>query len=156
MNELQFKAIFNSHANSIRNYIYYRSGNKALADDVTQDAFIKLWKKKEQYHTKQIKALLYKIANELFLDTLKKHKIELDYLEHFSFRLKQDAYDTTDNEIYKKKCEIALKVLTEKERTVFLMSKKDQLEYRDIAERLAISVKAVEKRMHNALKKIKQ
>ena len=41
--------------------------------------------------------------------------------------------------------------MPENQRTVFLMSRVDNLKYAEIAEMTGISVKAVEKRMHKAL-----
>ena len=45
----------------------------------------------------------------------------------------------------------ALEKMSETQRTVFLMSRNDELKYHEIAECLDISVKAVEKRMSAAL-----
>ena len=45
----------------------------------------------------------------------------------------------------------ALKKLPEKQRTVFLLSRVENLKYSEIADMLDISVKAVEKRMNLAL-----
>ena len=52
--------------------------------------------------------------------------------------------------------EEALKSLSEKQRDVFLMSRLDALSYKDIAERLDISVKAVEKRISGALSNLRK
>jgi RNA polymerase sigma factor (sigma-70 family) len=55
---------------------------------------------------------------------------------------------------FKEKLTNAIDQLQENERVVFLMNRIDQLTYREIADRLEISQKAVEKRMHTALKKL--
>ena len=49
-----------------------------------------------------------------------------------------------------------LESIPEHERVVFLMNRIEQLKYKEIAERLNISVKAVEKRMSKALVVIKE
>ena len=46
----------------------------------------------------------------------------------------------------------ALNCMPEGQREVFMMSREEQLTYKEIAQRLDISVKAVEKRMSGALK----
>lgn len=155
MTSQQFKNIYQQYGRAIRNYVYYRSGNTAVADDIVQETFIKVWEKDLHFEPTKIKSLLYKIANNLFIDYVRRHKIETDYVENLKFTLKSHVEQTTDHEIYRQKCEKALKDLTEKERTVFLMSRKDQLKYHEIAECLNISTKAVEKRMKNALLKLK-
>lgn len=150
-----FKHIYDQYGRAIRNYIYYRSGNTALADDITQESFIKLWEKRKRLSSENIKPLLYKIAGDKFVDFVRKSQYEADYIEEFKFRLKSDINADKNNAAILKKCERALKNLTEKERTVFLLSRKDELKYAEISERLGISIKAVEKRMSKALKKIR-
>jgi RNA polymerase sigma-70 factor (ECF subfamily) len=51
----------------------------------------------------------------------------------------------------KEKYETLILEMPDRERTVFLMSRIDGLMYKEIANRLGLSVKAVEKRMKNAL-----
>ncbi|MEO0626668.1 MAG: sigma-70 family RNA polymerase sigma factor, partial [Bacteroidota bacterium] len=50
----------------------------------------------------------------------------------------------------------AIAALPEKNRIVFLMNRIDKLTYREIAERLEISQKAVEKRMSKALVELRK
>jgi RNA polymerase sigma-70 factor (ECF subfamily) len=50
----------------------------------------------------------------------------------------------------------ALAALSEKQRTVFLMSRMEGLTYHEIAERLDLSIKAVEKRMSITLAYMKR
>ena len=151
----QFKYLYEKHGRAIRNYLYYRSGDGAVADDITQEMFLKVWEKQFKYEPEKIKSLLYKIAGELFLNYIRRNKFEADYVDELKFRLKDSTEKTIDNKMLLQKCENALKKLTKKERTVFLMSRKDELKYTEIAEYLNISIKAVEKRMTNALKKLK-
>ena len=155
MTKDQLKNIYNLYGSSIRNYLYYRSGNTDIADDITQETFIRVWEKQINYNEQKNRSLLYKIANNLFIDYVRKNKLETDYLEQLKFTYKNNIDADEENDILLKKCEKALADLTEKERTVFLMSRKDQLKYKEIAERLGITVKAVEKQMSGALKKLR-
>lgn len=154
MNKKEFRDIYDKYGRTIRSYLYYRSGNEEIANDLTQDTFVKLWEGNYKYHPEKTKALLYKMAGGLFLDYLRKNKSEADNIEHFKFKLKESSHHDENAEQYRKKCELALKSLTEKERTVFLMNKMEGLIYKEIAACLEISVKAVEKRMSKALKKL--
>lgn len=156
MTKKDFKNIYDKYGRAIRNYIYYRSGNQDIADDITQDVFIKVWKKQYNHAPEKIRSLLYKIANGMFVDYIRKNKVEIDYVEDLKFQYK-NSYDNTDLiEDLQEKITNILRILTEKERTVFLLNKKDGYKYTEIAKQLDISVKAVEKRMSKALKKIKQ
>ncbi|BDD12363.1 RNA polymerase sigma-70 factor (plasmid) [Fulvitalea axinellae] len=155
MTREEFKYSYQTHARAVRNYLYYRSGSTAVADDITQETFVRVWEKQFEYDAEKTKSLLYKIANQLFLDRVRKEKTEAAYTEELVFKLKHNSEGDGEKEAMLRKCERALAGLSENERTVFLMSRKDGMKYGDIAECLEISVKAVEKRMGLALKKLK-
>ena len=152
MTEEEFKRFFNRHFDGLRNYLYYRSGEKELASDIAQDTFIKLWEKQIKDEGKRTVGLAYKIANDLFLNKIKRSALEVNYLNSLEFEF---TNTTPEKEMQykelKEKYELTLANLGEKQRVVFLMSRLDGLKYAEIAERLGISVKAVEKRMKGAL-----
>lgn len=148
----QFKDIFNSHFDEVRNYIYFRCGDAELATDIAQESFLKLWEKRLAIRLDKVKGLLYKIAGDHFISNYRKQKTEMN----FRMNLKTDRENITpeDQIRFKElqgKYHEALIQLSEKQRIVFLMSRIDGLKYHEIAERLEISVKAVEKNMTKAL-----
>jgi len=152
LTKLEFKICFDQWFDSIRNYIYYRCGDSDLATDIAQEAFIKLWEKDFDYHATKTKGLIYKIARELWISEYRKlSKIQNVDL---SFDLVDDANNPTQlleyNEL-KSTYENTLAELPENQREVFLMNRIEQLSYKEIAERLELSVKAIEKRMSLAL-----
>lgn len=155
MTEKQFKSIYDTHVSRIRNYLYYRSGDPHITDDLTQETFLRVWEKQSVFHSMKIKSLLYKIANQLFLDWVRKHRLQTDHLEQIQFQWQNDIIKPPEAEAIREKCEKILVVLTEKERTVFLLHKRDELSQTDIAQQLDVSIKTVERWMRSAKQKIK-
>lgn len=152
MTQEEFKILFDKYFDSIRNYIYYRSGNEELATDIAQDSFMKLWEKNLDFDEKPLKSLLYKIANDLFISKYRRDKVAQKYL--LKLQPSVDNHSPEDELAYKElktKYETALENLSEKQRVVFLMSRTEGLKYQEIADQLELSVKAVEKRMTSAL-----
>ncbi len=152
MNQEQFKYLFDTYFDAIRNYLYFRSGDSELATDIAQESFMKVWEKRDSYKDPPNKALLYKMANNLFISKYRKDVVAQNYVA------RAKHYDETESPEdilqYKElnyKYELALTQLSEKQRVVFLMSRDEGFKYSEIAERLNLSVKAVEKRMKNAL-----
>ena len=40
---LEYKALFDEYYKPIKNFIYYKVGDLGIAEDLAQDAFVKLW-----------------------------------------------------------------------------------------------------------------
>jgi RNA polymerase sigma-70 factor (ECF subfamily) len=147
----QFKEIFDQHFDSVRNYIYYRSGDADAATDIAQDTFLKIWEK-QPADLSRISGLLFKIAGDEFISQYRRQKV----MTKFRLGIKPGNIAGSPEEQLmfeelKGRYETALVNLPEKQRTVFLMSRMEQLKYHEIAERLGLSLKAVEKRMNLAL-----
>ena len=136
----------------LRSYISYRSGNPDLADDVVQQTFIRLWEKQITLLPGKEKALLYKIAGDEFIDQVRKRKASVEFSDDL-FLVAGDVQpdERLEYEDSSRKLRKALRKMNESQRVVFLMSRRDGLRQLEIAERLNISVKAVEKRMNIAL-----
>jgi RNA polymerase sigma-70 factor (family 1) len=148
----QFDQIFLSWYGKIRNFIYYKTGDIQVAEDIAQDTFIKIWEKRDEVKPETVKSLLYTIANNLFLNRIEHQKVVLSFAN--SVPLDQTTtspeYELEMNE-FGNVLQQALSDLDEDKRSVFLMNRMDDLTYNQIAENLGISVKAVEKRMNKAL-----
>jgi RNA polymerase sigma-70 factor (family 1) len=147
-----FKKLFDTYFDPIKNYVFYRIGDIDVATDITQDVFTRIWEKQLNVDLIHGKHLLYKIAKDMLVSKYRKTEVENKYTTRMQFEMTElTASDDYDYKQLKSKYEHALNKLPEKQRTVFLMSRMDELKYKEIADRLEISIKTVEKRMSNAL-----
>ena len=157
MTQEEFKNIFDTHFTGVRNYIYYRSGDQDLATDVAQEALITLWEKKSGLVNGNIKALLYKIAGDILNSQLRKRNVAMRYkAKNIDEQFNESPDELLQYKELLRNYERALEALPEKQRTVFLLSRMDGLKYFEIADTLGVSVKAVEKRMKNALEYLRK
>ncbi len=157
LNKKQFKQLFDNNFDTIRNFIFYRCGNADTASDITQDIFMKIWEKREQFNDLNLKALLYKIANDFVINDYRKKILNSEFEQSIS-TFNNSPLSPEDELLFKEFASSyakALEQMPEAQRITFLMSRNDNLKYNEIAQYLNIGVKAVEKRMSNALQHLR-
>lgn len=155
--ESTFSKIFREYSQTLFNFLYYKSGNQNLAQDLTQEAFMKLWQNCQSVLLASAKGYVFKTANNLMINEFKHQKVKLKFQ---GIKQKQETNETPsfllEEKELKEQLENAIATLPEKQRVVFLMSRIDKKTYKEIAAILDISRQAVEKRMYNALDKLRK
>jgi len=156
-NESKFNEFYTTHIQHASNFAYYKCTDKNIALDLVQEAFIKIWENCAKVEFTKAKSYLFTVVNNLFLNKIKHDKVVLEYEKSSPYLdvNNQSPEYLLEEEEFKEKLNNAIEALTEAEREVFLMNRIDGKKYREIAEVLSISQKAVEKRMSNALKKLR-
>lgn len=157
-NEIIFSTFFKSHAKSLRNFLYYKYGNKDQAEDLAQEAFIKLWQNCASVPIEKAKSYIYTIANNSSLNEIAHKKVVLEYEKNFSGldKTNENPEFLLEEKQFKTKLLTAIENLNETQRIAFLMHRIDGKKYSEIAEELNISIKAVEKRIHLALVELRK
>lgn len=151
--------MFDTHFDAIRTFIFYRCGNTDMASDMAQDVFVKVWEKRKQLNNDNLKSLLYKMANDMVISNYRKNTSRSDFEQSMSLWDGSEAASPEDELLFEELASSyaqALEKMPETQRTVFLMSRNDELKYQEIAKCLDISVKAVEKRMSAALQYLRE
>jgi len=150
--EKNFESIFNDYSKSLRNIIYYKCGDMALAEDIIQDAFIKLWKNCKKIVFFKSRSYLFTVANNNLLNHISHKKVVLRYEQkpHSDIN-NQDPQFIIEEKEFMSKLKNAIDELPEKQRETFLLSRIDKKSYKEISEISGVSIKAIEKRIHYAL-----
>jgi len=159
-----FRELFNHHYRSLCNYAMRVVVTREIAEEVVSDVFVKLWKNREQIevHT-SFQAYIYRAVRNQALDYLKLRihrqyeresldsvQWNMSHADHFS-----PAEEMSFNEFFDH-VEGCINDLPRQCQIIFRLSREEGLRYRDIAERLAISVKTVETQMSRALKVLRE
>lgn len=147
-----FESIFEANAETLRNFIYYKCGDQQQAEDIVQEAFIKLWKNCAKVIFTKAKSFLYTVANNMFLNEVAHEKVVLKYKQQSKGKVSHETpeYILREKEFHEK-LQRTIAKLPDGQREVFLLNRIDKKTYNEIAEIIGLSVKAVEKRMHKAL-----
>jgi RNA polymerase sigma-70 factor (ECF subfamily) len=156
LTQQEFKKLFENHFANVRNFVFYRSGNADVATDIAQETFLKIWEKQDSIQPEKVKGLLFKIAGDLYISHYRKEKRSFNFFNNYIFNNEsQSPEEEMAFDQLKENYAKALEKMNEKQRTVFLLSRAENLKYTEIAELLGVSVKAVEKRMKLALEHLR-
>ncbi len=153
-----FRELFDKYFESLCRYLAYYSANNMIVEEVVQDVFVKLWEERESLRIESIKSYLFTAAHNRMLNHIRDEKRYHTLLELWTINEKQKGLsgECFDIEEFSERVQRAIDTLPEKCRRIFDLSKKENLTYKQIAERLDISVKTVETQMGIALRKIRE
>ena len=150
-----YSQLFRTHSRTVYNYIYYKFGNEEKAQDAVQEAFVKLWENCAKVTPQKARAFVYTVANNLYLNVIKAEKVRLKHREPGGQVTRENPEFLMEKEQFREKLDAALDGLPDNQRTAFLLNRIDGKTYAEIAEMEGVSVKAIEKRMHLALKSLR-
>jgi len=147
-----FSLVFKEYFDTLYKFLYFKCGNGAQAEDLTQEAFSRLWKNCSQVAFDTAKGYVFKTANNLLLNIYEHQKVKLKFIQkpHKDRSLEDGQYLLEEEEL-RTQIENAISALPEKQRVAFLLSRIEKKTYKEIASILGISKQAVEKRIYNAL-----
>lgn len=158
--ERQFmEALFSTYFPLVCKAIYRLVQDMATAEDLAQEVFIKIWNRRSQLNEVYFKAYLHRAAVNMALDHLDKNKRRGG--PHQELGPTQEALaasnaaPTVHVKETKARIQQAIDQLPEKCREIFVLSRYEEMSYKEIAEALQISVKTVENQMITALKKLR-
>ncbi|PIQ50243.1 MAG: RNA polymerase subunit sigma-70 [Cytophagales bacterium CG12_big_fil_rev_8_21_14_0_65_40_12] len=154
--ESVFDSIFRQVAPSLKSFLYFKFKDEIRAQDMVQEAFLILWKNCAKVLPEAAKSYLYRVAQNQMLKLVDHDKVKNKYIEFYTESSGPEdpqyglEYTEFEGQIMK-----AINDLPEGQREVFLMNRVEKMTYAEIAISLDLSVKAIEKRMHLALKQIR-
>jgi RNA polymerase sigma-70 factor (ECF subfamily) len=127
------------------------------AEEIVQNIFVKLWEKKEDISIREnVSGYLYRAVHNESLNYLRHQKVRVAYQSYAMRQHKQSEQERPAEKVVmselEKRLAIALRELPEQCRTIFQLSRFEDLRYREIADKLGLSIKTVENQMGKALK----
>lgn len=153
---VDFEQLFKMHYKALHAYASVMLNHDSHAEEIVQGMFLKLWEKKESLSVQtSVKAYLYKCVYNDCLNYIQHKKTVLKYQDHTVYTMKDTVAKTSDkleHDELQHRLKEALNDLPEQCRTIFQMSRFEELKYKEIAEQLGISIKTVENQMGKALK----
>jgi RNA polymerase sigma-70 factor, ECF subfamily len=155
-NEMVFESVFKDYYNRLCNYAFGFVDDSDEAEEMVQNTFLNIWESREkiEIHT-SIKSYLYRSVQNNCLNRIKHEKVRQtygNYQQHHAESFAESASQLVISHELQNQISEAFKSMPPQCRTVFELSRYENLTYAEIAEQLGISIKTVDKHMIKALK----
>ena len=154
------KALFDAYYLPVCQSIHRIIREKQTVEDLAQDVFLKVWQKRAQLQVNSsLKAYLCRMGINEAISFLRKHKNkEKEEITEFNTPnlLAQNVEQSYLQNELESKIKEAINSLPPKCRMVFQLSRYEELSYKEIAEKMEISVKTVENQMGKALRVLRE
>lgn len=166
-NPLAYEELFKQTFPRLLGYCRLFIHDQAQSNDLVQECFVKLWEKRSTIKSSQsVESLLFVMLRNRCLNYLRDQKMqktdqnigfieenELQHLYQLDFTGKEEkSLEEKLIEAIKQ----SIEKLPEKRRLVFTKTKIEGKKNKEVADELGISVKAVEKHLHQAKEQIRQ
>ncbi len=126
------------------------------AEEIVQEMFFSIWSKREGLNvTTSIRSYMYRAVRNSCLNYIKHLKVKDSYQKYNKEVISQSETDAGDSMVateLEEKINDSIASLPKERQRIFRMNRHDGLKYREIADKLGLSVKTVEAQMGKALK----
>lgn len=155
INRKDFEALFNDHYSRLCAYAYNFLKEQEGSEEIAQEVFFKLWINRTDIKIESsMESYLYRSVRNACLNLIKHINVREKYKEHnqeeieYSEQIDRDPMNASELEL---KIRASIDLLPEQRKKIFILSRYEQLKYKEIAEQLGLSVKTVENQMGKAL-----
>jgi len=149
----EFNVLYERYAPVVHRYALFLCGDRALAQDITSETFVRAWTAAGEVRQDTVKAYLFTIARNLYRDVLRRTR-RLEDLDGRHIDTRASAEKQAEDRSELGFVLSAMQDLPETDRAVLLMRGHQEMAYPDIARALGISEVAAKVRVHRARQRL--
>lgn len=161
---LRFKKFFLENFPRVKAFAWKILKSEDDAEDIAQDIFVRLWDKPELWIDREKwDSYLFSMLRNYIYNFLAHKSVELHYIEDAAEKLRLSGLDIENDmteELYAREIGLLLKMtveqMPEQRRKVFVLSRYRGLTNQEIADKLQLSVRTVERHLYLALQELKK
>lgn len=157
---LAFRDIYERHHARVYAYLWRMLQDEAAAEDLRQEAFIRLWHATEDWRDHgNVAGFLIRVARNLALNAQRSSRVRRQWSTATVSEGEAAARppdEMLDQEAFRVRVEQAIEALPERAREVFILKRDAGQSYKEIATLLSISPKTVEAHMAAAYRLLRQ
>lgn len=156
--ERAFAKLYKQYHPKLYVYFYKKTGSAYLCEELVQLTFTKLWNSRCSLKEElEADIQLFRIARSSLIDLLRKEAAEKRRLQELANRIstQEAVYDPQVSRDAEEKLRGALDSLPLVRRKILLLSREHGFSYKEIADMLSLTPKAVENQIARALKQLR-
>lgn len=151
--ENTFERVYKHFVRPLHVYAINILRDEEEARGMVQNVFLKLWERRSTLKfSGSLQAYLYGAVYHECLNNLRHQKVKGNHEQHLIYTMENQENPNAELGELRDKLQQALNDLPERCRTIFQLSRFEELKYQEIADQLSISVKTVENQMGKALR----
>ncbi|TGY03063.1 RNA polymerase sigma-70 factor [Bacteroides acidifaciens] len=160
-NNIAFAALYDYYWQRVYNFTKLYVTSSDSISEIVQDVFVKFWESRHLLDSnRKVEGFLFIITRNIIFNKARSRMRE-DMFKMTVLRSieNEEPYNQEDRmvaEDLKEYIDRLIAVLPERQREIFLMSREENMTYREIALRCGIGEKAVERHIHLTLKFLKK
>jgi len=150
---LNFQGLYESYAPEVYRFAFWLAGNSPEAEDITSETFVRAWVNSSTIRTETLKAYLFTIARNVFLEQQRKRKRQV--------ALEDDHPDPApgpdvlvESRLELRRVHRVLQTLPEIDRAAFILRVQHELPYAEIARVLGLSLSSAKVKVHRVRKNL--
>lgn len=147
--------LFERHHVSIYNFFLRLTGSSNISEDLVQEVFLRVLKYRRSYQSRsKFRVWLYQVARNAHIDYLRKKKDAFPLEEQF-YDIQSEERAPEDSFVHSQEADRinqALARLPLKKREVLILSRYQDMKYREIADLFGCRIGTVKTYVHRALK----
>ena len=153
-----FSHFYEEFAQPIYAYLYYRTRNKGVAEDLTSQTFLKALEKFDRFDESKgtFKSWIYQIARNVLVDHYRANKPTRDLETAFDLAGEDDIEEAMKSSENQERVQKALTCLNEKQRELVILRVWDELSFKEIADFLGKTEASIKMTFYRALQDVEK
>jgi RNA polymerase sigma factor (sigma-70 family) len=150
---LSFQDLYESYAPEVYRFAFWLAGDTSEAEDITSETFVRAWVNRSTIRTETLKAYLFTIARNAFLQRERKGRRQVALADVHPDPA-PGPHERVEAQLELLRVQKVLQTLPEIDRAAFALRVQHELPYAEIARVLGLSLAAAKVKVHRVRKKL--
>jgi RNA polymerase sigma-70 factor (ECF subfamily) len=155
----QASALFERYNKRIFNFLARLTMDRALAEDLTQNVFLRIIKYRNSYREgARFQSWIYQVARNVFSDHYQAHKNKFsDFVD--VEKVSDSLYDTADGDTLDEQERLlqrSMAKLSEEQRELLILTRFQHMKYEEVAAIMDTTVANIKVKVHRAILKLRE